>query len=308
VSMTRTRASGSERIAGRMATRVPRWRAWLLASRPKTLPVAVAPVLAGLGVAHATGPLDLGLVAVTLVTALLLQIGANFANDVGDFLRGVDRSGRIGPLRVTQAGLLPPRTVAWGAAVTFAAAEVGALIMGARTGPAIPVVCLLAIAAAVLYSNGPWPYGAHGLGDAFVFLFFGVAAVLGTVYAQGRPLGGSALAAAVAVGLLADAVLVVNNLRDIQHDRMAARNTLAVALGPAATRVHYACLVTLAEALPLADRSGWFWLPWLTLPMAAGLVRTVARRRGAALNPALGQTALLLVAFAALFAAGRFIA
>ncbi len=285
----------------------PGWRVWMLASRPKTLPVAVAPVLAGIGVAHTGGPLNLGLVAVTLATALLLQIGANLANDVGDFVRGVDTGERIGPLRVTQAGLLPPRAVAWGAAVAFAAAEAGALIMGAASGPAIPIVCLLAIAAAVLYSNGPWPYGAHGLGDIFVFAFFGVAAVLGTVYAQGHALGPGALAAAVAVGLLADAVLVVNNLRDIEHDRLAARNTLAVVLGPAATRVHFAVLLVVAEALPLVDRSGWFWLPWLTLPAAAALLAAVSRRRGAALNPALGQTAMLLVVFAALFAIGRFI-
>ncbi len=293
--------SGGPRRGG-----TPGWRVWMLASRPKTLPVAVAPVLAGVGVAHAGGPLNLGLVAVTLATALLLQIGANFANDVGDFMRGVDTGERIGPLRVTQAGLLSPRAVAWGAAVTFAAAEAGALVMGAASGPAIPIVCLLAIAAAILYSNGPWPYGAHGLGDFFVFAFFGVAAVLGTVYAQGRPLGAGALAAAIAVGLLADAVLVVNNLRDIEHDRVAARNTLAVALGPAATRVHYTLLLILAEVLPLVDRSGWFWLPWLTLPMVFILIRSVGRRRGAALNPALGQTAMLLVAFAALFAIGRF--
>jgi 1,4-dihydroxy-2-naphthoate octaprenyltransferase len=304
VSTARKRDSVPVRASSR---RLPGWRVWMLASRPKTLPVAIAPVLAGIGIAHAGGPLDWGTVAVTLATALLLQIGANLANDVGDYVRGVDRSERIGPMRVTQAGLLPPRVVALGAAVTFAAAEVGALAMGAHTGPAIPIVCLLAIAAAVAYSNGPWPYGAHGLGDAFVFLFFGVAAVLGTVYAQDRPLGAGALAAAVAVGLLADAVLVVNNLRDIEHDRIADRHTLAVALGPAATRVHYALLLLLAEALPLLDRTGWFWLPWLTLPVAFGLVRAVMRRRGAELNPALGQTAVLLVVFAALFAAGRFI-
>jgi len=305
VSTAQERVGAPVRV--RRSGRAPGWRVWMLASRPKTLPVAVAPVLAGIGVAHAGGPLNAGLVAVTLVTALLLQIGANLANDVGDFLRGVDRSERIGPTRVTQAGLLPPGTVAWGAAITFAAAEAGALVMGAASGPAIPVVCLLAIAAAVLYSNGPWPYGAHGLGDAFVFAFFGVAAVLGTVYAQGRGLGIDALAAAIAVGLLADAVLVVNNLRDIEHDRVAARNTLAVVMGPGATRVHYALLLLLAEALPLFDRTGWFWLPWLTLPAAIGMVRSVRRRRGAELNPVLGQTAVLLVAFAALFGIGRFI-
>lgn len=282
------------------------WRTWLLAARPKTLPAAVAPVVVGTAIAAADGGFFLPAAIAAFAVALLLQIGANLANDVFDFRRGADVD-RLGPVRVTQSGLIPPERVLMATALVLGLAMLAGAYLVWRGGWPILLLGLLAILSALAYTGGPAPLGYHGLGDLFVFLFFGAVAVAGTSYVQAQELSGLALAASIPVGCLATAILVVNNLRDVETDRVAGKRTLAVRLGAPATRAEYAVLLTAAYlTLPLlwlTDLlSAWWWLPWLTLPLAAALVRRVARETGPALNARLAGTARLQLLFGLLFA------
>jgi 1,4-dihydroxy-2-naphthoate octaprenyltransferase len=242
-----------------------------------------------------------------LAVAVLLQIGANLANDVFDFRRGADTAHRVGPVRVTQSGLIPPERVLAATAIVLGGAALAGLPLVWRGGWPMLLLGLLAILIALGYTAGPAPLGYLGLGEVAVFVFFGFVAVAGTAYVQIRELSGLAVAAAVPVGCLATAILVVNNLRDVVTDRLAGKRTLAVRLGPAKTRVEYAALVASAYlALPIfwlgGLVSGWWWLPWLTLPIAVSLVRRVARESGPALNGVLAETARLHLLFGLLFA------
>src|SRR3990172_2197647 len=214
-------------------------RAWIMAARLPTLPAAVAPVLVGTAAAAHDGRLHVPSALAALVVSLAIQIGTNFANDASDFLRGADTAGRLGPPRVTQLGLLRARTVLWGAYLCFGVAAVIGLIFVVRYGWPVAVVGALAIAAGLAYTNGPWPIGYHGLGELFVFVFFGVVAVVGTTYVQTGGISPLALAASVPVGLTCSAILVLNNLRDIDTDGAAGKRTLAVRVGPSATRMLY---------------------------------------------------------------------
>ena len=286
-----------------------RARAWVLAARPATLPAAVAPVLVGTAVAvHARHFRPLPFLA-ALVAAVLIQIGTNFANDLFDYHKGADTTARLGPVRVTQSGLISARAVAYATGLTFGAAVLVGLYLVAVGGLPILLIGLASIAAAILYTGGPWPLGYHGLGDVFVFIFFGLIAVTGTYYVQAGAVGGAAIAAAVPVGLLVTAILVVNNVRDIETDRAAGKRTLAVRLGRRASRVQYTLLVATAYAVPLllwlAHVTSWlFWLPWLTAPLAYRLVRTVSTHAdGPTLNRALKGTGRLNLLFGLLFAA-----
>jgi len=209
----------------------PAWRAWLLAARPRTLAVSVAPVAVGSAVAVSEGGARAGPALAALAGALLLQVGSNFANDLFDFEKGVDTEARIGPARATQLGLLSPRQMRLGTAAVFAAAAGVGLILVWMAGWPVAVVGAVSILAAVTYTGGPWPFGYHGLGEVAVFGFFGVVAVVGTDYVQTLALSGRALAASVPVGALATAILVVNNVRDIESDRRAGKRTLSVRLG-----------------------------------------------------------------------------
>ena len=292
-----------------------RARAWVMAARPATLPAAVAPVLVGTAVAvHVRHFRPLPFLA-ALVAAALIQIGTNFANDLFDYHKGADTTARLGPVRVTQSGLVSPRAVARAMVLTFGAAVLVGLYLVAVGGLPILLIGLASIAAAILYTGGPWPLGYHGLGDVFVFIFFGLIAVTGTYYVQAGTVGrgphvsGEAIAAAVPVGLLVTAILVVNNVRDIETDRAAGKRTLAVRLGRRASRVQYALLVATAYAVPLllwlAHVTSWtFWLPWLTAPLAYQLIRTVSTHAdGPTLNRALKGTGRLNLIFGLLFAA-----
>lgn len=285
-------------------------RAWLLAIRPRTLPAAVAPVLVGTATAWSDGAFALlpGLAA--LASALLIQIGTNLANDYFDYVKGVDIEGRKGPVRVAQSGLLAMPTLRAGIVVTFAAAAAVGLYLVAVGGFPILVLGIAALLSAVAYTGGPFPIGYHGLGDLFVFVFFGLAGVCGTYYVQALALTPTVVIAGVAVGALTTAILVVNNLRDIDTDRQTGKRTLAVLLGLRATRLEYMCLLILAYAVPVvlwfSGRSAaWVLLPWLTLPLAQRLARTIRHTTaGGPLNKALAGTANLGLAFSALFALG----
>ncbi|HEX6971848.1 MAG TPA: 1,4-dihydroxy-2-naphthoate polyprenyltransferase [Limnochordia bacterium] len=278
-----------------------RWRAWCMAARPATLPAAAVPVVVGSALALADGrwrPLA-GLAA--LVSALLIQIGTNFANDLFDYRKGADTSGRLGPTRVTQAGLLAPKAVAVGTAVTFGSAFAVGLYLVHIGGWPILAIGLAGIAAGVLYTAGPWPYGYHGLGELFVFVFFGLAAVIGTYYVHTATVTPLAVWTALPIACLVTGILVVNNLRDIDTDRAAGKRTLAVRLGERPTRWLYAALVCIAYVIGV----GIVWLPIVSAPLAWRLVRDVlGGASGPALNGVLSRTGRLELVFGLLMAIG----
>jgi len=281
-----------------------------MAARLRTLPVAVAPVVVGTAVAAGEGAMRPGPAAAALAGALLLQIASNFANDLFDHERGADTETRIGPPRASQLGLLSGGQMRAGIALVLAAAAAVGLYLTAVAGWPILAVGALSIVAAVTYTGGPWPFGYKGWGDPAVFLFFGVIAVVGTHYVQSLRFSMAALVASFSVGALATAILVVNNVRDIDTDRAAGKKTLAVRLGRQGARIEYGLLLGVAYALlplhmELFDRSLWVMLPVATFPMALGFLRTVQREAdGPALNEALAGTAKLTLFFSLFFAVG----
>ncbi len=283
--------------------------AWWLAGRPRTLPAAAAPVAVGTALALADGRGAALPAAAALAGALLLQVGANLANDVFDFEKGADTEARLGPPRAAQLGLLSTAALRRGTALVFGLAALVGLYLVARGGWPIAALGVLSMAAGLAYSGGPYPLGYRGWGDAAVFLFFGIAAVCGSYWVQALELAPHVVGAALPVGALATAILVVNNLRDIDTDRRAGKRTLAVRLGRRAARIEYGLLVLGAYAacptLWLATSvSAWVLLPWLSLPLALRLVRRIAREEGRSLNDALARTAKLELVFALLFSAG----
>ena len=290
---------------------------WVHAARPNTLPAAAAGVVVGLGAALRAGAsfrLDTALGC--LIVALLLQIVANFANDLSDFRRGADTDARQGPMRVTAAGLVTERQLEIAIAIVIGLAGVVGLYLVAVGGPVLLALGALAIIAALAYTGGPFPYGYKALGEVFVFLFFGLVAVAGTAYLQALSMSWLFLAASVPPGLLITAILVVNNLRDIPTDTVAGKRTLAVVLGKAATQGEYAGLLAIAYAVPVVLAANWLLngvgvasllvlLPLLTLPMTRPLL---AKVRGFGepreLNLVLKGTARLSLWHGLLFALG----
>ncbi len=294
-------------MATSIARTAPGWRPWLLAARPATLPAAIVPVLVGTAAAAGPGDVRLGPFLGALLGSLLIQVGTNFANDVFDFRKGADTADRLGPVRITQSGMASPSRVLAATYVTFGLAAMVGLYLVAVGGWPILVVGVLSILAGLAYTGGPWPLGYHGLGDVFVFVFFGLVAVVGSAYLQTLAIAPLAVAASIPVGLLVTAILVVNNLRDVDTDRAVGKRTLAVRLGRRATRVEYGVLVAGAYVIPLAlflaGAMRWsFLLPWLTIPLAASLVRLVATEQGRPLNRALKGTGQLHLLFGLLFA------
>lgn len=284
-------------------------RAWLLAARPRTLPAAIAPVVVGTALALRDGAFAPGAAVAAILVALLLQIGANFANDVFDFKRGADTAERLGPTRVTQGGLIAPDRVLAATVGVVVLAALAGLYLVLRGGWPILLLGGAAIIATFAYTGGPFPLGYNGLGEVFVLIFFGFVAVAGTYYVQALHLSGLALAAAIPIGALVTNILVVNNLRDLDTDRKAGKRTLAVRLGREATRAEYLLLFTIAyltpPALMLAGAlSPWALLPLLTIPLAARLVRQTRQEVGRALNKTLVGTAQLELLFSVLFAIG----
>ena len=285
-------------------------RIWLLAARPRTLPAAVAPVLVGTALAATEGVFKPVTFLAALLAALFIQIGTNLSNDYSDARRGADTDDRLGPVRVTAGGLVPPRQVLIATWVAFGLAVVAGSYLIATAGWELLLVGAASILAGVLYTGGPRPYGYEGLGEAFVFLFFGVVAVSGSYFAQTERLTPEALMMAIPVGLLASAILVVNNVRDIETDRRAGKRTLAVRLGRPATRRLYTAMVAgafLTVPIPwlFGDLGPALLISWITIGLAWPLVSTVRTRRdGPALNRALGGTGRLQLAFCLLLALG----
>ena len=285
-------------------------RIWLMAARPRTLPAAVAPVLVGTALAGYAGVFHVLRFAAALLGAILIQVGTNLSNDYSDARRGADAEDRLGPVRVTAGGLVPPRQVLLATYLTFGLAVLAGVYLVVVAGWQLLLVGAASILAGVAYTGGPKPYGYEGLGEVFVFLFFGIVAVAGSFFVQVKALHWEAFALAVPVGLLAAAILVVNNVRDIDSDRRAGKRTLAVRMGRDRTRGMFAAVVYLAYVLtPVTWLFGpvdaWVLLPWLTLPLAARVVATVRNHAdGPSLNGALAGTGMLQLAFCALLSAG----
>jgi 1,4-dihydroxy-2-naphthoate polyprenyltransferase len=291
-------------------------RIWLMAARPRTLPAAIAPVLVGTAAAiEVAGELPrVGAFFAALIGSIFIQIGTNLANDYSDAKRGADTVDRLGPVRVTAAGLVAPRSVLVATWVAFAIAVAAGIYLTLVAGPVILVVGAASILAGVLYTGGPRPYGYAGLGELFVFLFFGVVAVNGSYYVQLEELDWLPFGLSVSIGCLATAILVVNNIRDIDTDRRAGKRTLAVRLGREATRRFYRALIVVAYlALPITllatDGPGWAALGALSAPLAIPAARPVLTRvDGPSLNQALAKTGALLAAFSLTVSAGLLIA
>jgi 1,4-dihydroxy-2-naphthoate octaprenyltransferase len=288
------------------------WNAWFLAIRPRTLPAAAAGVIIGSALAWHDGFFRLDATLACLFAALLLQIGSNLANDVFDFERGTDTVERVGPTRVTQAGLLTPREVKIGMVAVFGIAAMLGLYLAWIGGWPIVMIGIAAIIAAIAYTGGPFPIGYHGLGDLFVFLFFGLASVAGTYYVQAGFISPAAWWMTIPPGLIVTAILVVNNLRDLENDRRAGKHTLAVRLGERATKIQYVVCIGVAYLVLLL--TVWLgvlpWsslLAWLSMPFAIRAARVVLTQKGHPLNAALAGTGQTALAFSLLFWLGLLI-
>jgi len=284
-------------------------RVFLDAARPRTLSAAVVPVLVGSAVAASRGAFRVDVFVAALAAALLIQIGANYANDVSDHLRGADTPDRLGPARATALGLATPRAMTLAAALAFALATIFGLYLVSIGGVPVLAVGIASIVAGVLYTGGPWPLGYHGLGDLVCFIFFGIIPVATMDYLHTGSVSAAAWWAAIPVACIVTAILVVNNLRDLDQDRLAGKRTLAVVLGRLGTRVWFSVLLAVAYLTPLL---GWalevfplaVFLVALTAPLAQKLGDTVSHQTGRELNSALVGTSRLHLLFGLLLSAG----
>jgi 1,4-dihydroxy-2-naphthoate octaprenyltransferase len=289
---------------------VTRTQAWLMAARPRTLPAAISPVIVGVALALAHGAFALLPALGALSSGLLIQIGANLANDYFDYVKGADFEGRKGPTRVAQSGLIPLPELRAGIVLVFTLSVLIGLYLVLVGGWPILVIGIASLLSALIYTGGPFPIGYHGLGDLFAFLFFGLAAVCGTYYVQALTISADVFLAAVPPGALITAILIVNNLRDIETDRLAGKRTMAVILGAPATRVEYLAMLLISYLVPvlfliLGWSSAWVLLPILSLPLAARLAVILYRTTdGPPLNRALAGTANLTLIHCLLFALG----
>jgi 1,4-dihydroxy-2-naphthoate polyprenyltransferase len=280
-----------------------------MAARPRTLPAAIAPVLVGTALAGSEGEFRPLAFCAALVGSVFIQIGTNLSNDYSDARRGADTEERLGPVRVTAGGLVPPRKVLVATWLAFAIAVAAGAYLIALVGWELLAVGAASILAGVLYTGGPRPYGYEGLGELFVFGFFGVVAVTGSYYVQTEDLTWLAVGLSVPVGLLAAAILVVNNIRDVDTDRRAGKRTLAVRLGRDRARRLFALTVTLPFAIVVAiaaiDSRPELLLALLPAPLVLPLLRTVSSRTdGPSLNGALARCGALLALFSLFLSAG----
>jgi 1,4-dihydroxy-2-naphthoate polyprenyltransferase len=291
------------------APQLTRAQIWWMAIRPKTLGASISGPITGIALAFWDGHFNFLPALAALLVSVLLQIGSNLANDVFDYERGADTLERRGPLRVTSAGLLKPSQVKLGMGIVFGLAALLGLYLAFEAGWVVLLVGAAAILSAIAYTGGPFPLGYYGLGDVFVLLFFGLAAVAGTVFVQEKQLNPAAWGMAFPIGLMVVAILVVNNLRDIETDYKAGKHTLAVRMGEKGTRMEYIlCLVAaylIVLGLCLASFLPWSaMLTWISLPLAWRLARMVLTLQGRPLNPALGGTGQLVFTFSLLFLLG----
>lgn len=283
---------------------------WVLAARPATLPAAAAAVVVGSALAAADGVFRWDAFLVTLFAAVAIQVGVNYANDLADAEKGADTAQRIGPTRAVASGLLTPRQMKLGIAVAFGLAAIAGCYLIWLAGWVILVIGIVSIIAALGYTNGPIPYGYYGLGEVFVFLFFGLVATVGTRYVYDRTASADAWLSGVSMGFLAAAILVANNVRDIDTDRIAGKRTLAVILGRPAARWMYAGMVfasyaTIAVAVVGGILPPWALLTLVSIPIVIRPMQAIfTTTEGPPLIGVLKATARLQLVFAALLAAG----
>ncbi|MBS0662297.1 MAG: 1,4-dihydroxy-2-naphthoate polyprenyltransferase [Verrucomicrobia bacterium] len=288
----------------------PIWKTWLHAARPRTLPAAVAPVLVGSGLAWKDGRFDARAAGLCLGFSLLIQIGTNFANDYYDFVKGADTAARVGPRRAVAAGLIAPGTMRVAMWLAFAASFLCGLGLIAWGGPWLVAIGVASILCGIAYTGGPWPLGYHGLGDVFVFGFFGLVAVGATYFVQAGRVSGDALLAAVPIGLLTTNILVVNNYRDVETDRAAGKRTLVVRFGRGFAQGQFGlslivALVVVPLWLALRDHQPWRLVPVGLLPVAWRHFRRLqTEAEPAAQIQLLGDTGKLLALYAALLTFG----
>ncbi len=283
-------------------------QSWILAARPRTLPAAIAPVIVGSALAFKAGAFQPLAALAALLGAVLIQIATNFANDVYDFKKGADVN-RVGPTRVTTAGLLTAGQVELGMWVVFGLAVLCGIYLVYLGGWPIVIIGIASILSGIAYTGGPFPLGYNGLGDVFVFVFFGLIAVMGTYYVQAGLPALEVVLASLTMGALITNILVVNNVRDADTDRAAGKRTLAVLFGRDAARAEYVVMAVLAYAVPmvlfaLGRASAWSFLPFLSLPLVVHYTRNLYTQTGPVLNKTLGGIAQLAAAFAVLVAIG----
>ena len=284
---------------------------WLLAVRVKTLPAAISPVILGTALSYHDGIFYHFIFFMTLLAAVLIQVGANFANDVYDFEKGSDREDRLGPQRATQSGLISPTDMKKAMWKIFALAIGVGFYLAYVGGWPIVIIGLASIAAGISYTGGPYPLGYHGFGDIFVFLFFGLIAVPGTYYLQTGSVTELSLWLGTVMGMLVTAILVVNNLRDRDADIISGKKTLAVRFGKTFSKIQFIMLVMLPFVLPFHLWRQWnkmsFLLTLFTLPIAVHLIIQLFNNTGADLNKVLAGTARFLFIFTLLLSAGLII-
>lgn len=281
---------------------------WILASRLKTLPAAISPVLVGVSLAIHDGEFKPFIAFMTLLAAVLIQIGANFANDVYDFLKGSDREDRLGPTRATQSGLIPPENMKKGMCLVFAMAICVGFYLASIGGWPIVWIGLASIASAIAYTGGPYPLGYHGWGDVFVFIFFGIIAVPGTYYLQSGIVSYDSILLGIPLGALSTAILIVNNLRDADTDIKSDKRTLAVRLGKPFVKIEYIVMMVIAFATPIYILQFWdefsLYIILFLLPISIQHIQSLYTKTGEALNEVLVDTAKFLFHFSLLLSIG----
>ena len=282
---------------------------WILAVRLKTLPAAISPVILGCALAYHDGAFYFHICTMTLLAAVLIQIGANFANDVFDFEKGSDREDRLGPIRATQSGLISAKKMKKAMWLAFALAICVGFYLAFIGGWPIVFIGLASIAAGIAYTGGPYPLGYHGFGDLFVFIFFGLIAVPGTYYLQIGTINKLSLYMGVIMGMFSTAILVINNLRDVDLDKLSGKNTLAVRFGKKFSKIQYSILMLIPFLLPL-----YIWwnfenelsllITIFALPISFQLINQIFSLTGKDLNLVLARTARFLFIFTLLLSAG----
>lgn len=282
---------------------------WMHAARPKTLLAAFVPVLVGTSLALAENRLNALASTVALLCALLIQVGTNFTNDLYDFLRGADNKKRVGPIRVLNEGLVSPAQMKIAISISFGLAFLLGLYLVQLGGVIILLIGIISIFAGLAYTAGPFPLAYNGLGDVFVFLFFGVVGTCGTYFVNVGTVSSNAVFASFPVGALITNILVVNNFRDIETDKLAGKITLAVLLGKRFSLVEYVSLVALSFITPVIlyfnfGVSAWIFLPYLTIPIAFKLIRMMMSLSGSELNKTLELSAKFSALFGALLSLG----
>lgn len=288
---------------------ISKFESWILASRPKTLPAAVVPVLVGSALAISVNKFFLPYSIVALVCALLIQIGTNFTNDLYDFLKGADSKQRKGPVRVLASGLISVKEMKIGSVVIFGLAFILGLYLVYSCGLVVLWIGIISILAGIIYTAGPFPLAYNGLGDLFVFVFFGIVGTMGTFYLHTQEFSLLSFLVSLPVGALTTNILIVNNYRDVEEDKAAGKNTLAVCLGRTFTRWEFILLLILSYVVSLIlflnfNFSYWIFLPYITIPFTILLIRMLFKLKGEALNKTLELTAKFAGIYGLLFSTG----